>query len=38
MHNGDFKVGFSLVSLLYDISMTELKNLDFSVAIFLLSA
>ena len=34
MHNGDFKVGFSLVSLLYDISMSELKNLDFSVAIF----
>ena len=24
MHNGDFKVGFSLVSLLYDISMSEL--------------
>ena len=25
MHNGDFKVGFSLVSLLYDISMSERK-------------
>ena len=24
MHNGDFKVGFSLVSLLYDISINNL--------------